>query len=92
MALDPPEVNAVDLSKLVTNGSDNRPMDSNMLLLIGLSLVMGLALNAMRFMRLVRFLTGADRKAKLRKDYPDAHLSFDERVAERLRELDRGRQ
>ena len=64
-------------------------MDSSTLLLLVVPLMMGLVFNAMRFMRFVGFLTGARRKSSSRNSYSEDHLSFDERVAERLRDLDR---
>lgn len=65
-------------------------MDSTTLLLIIVPLVLGLVFNAVRFMRFVGFLAGAGRRG-LRHGSGNAgngHLSFDERVAERLRELE----
>jgi hypothetical protein len=67
-------------------------MDSTgILLTIGI-VVLGLFAGAFRFMRFVGFLTGSERKAQIRSNYPESHLSFDERVAERMRELERERQ
>ena len=64
-------------------------MDSTTLLLIVVPLMMGLVFNAMRFMRLVGFLTGARRRLSSGSVRGEDHLSFDERVAERLRDLER---
>jgi hypothetical protein len=66
-------------------------MDSTGLLLTIALLVLGLFGGAFRFMRFLGTLTGTDRKSKMRNLYPESHLSFDERVAERMRELDRDR-
>ena len=65
-------------------------MDSTGLTLTVVVLGLSLLVGAFRFMRFVGTVTGSDRKAKMRQLYPEGHLSFDERVAERLRELDRG--
>lgn len=64
-------------------------MDSNGLMLTGLVLVLSLVIGAFRFMRFINGLTGSDHKAKMRSLYPESHLPFDERVAERMRELER---
>ncbi len=66
-------------------------MDSNSLMLTVGVLFISVLLSAFQFMRFVGTLTGSDRKAKMRGLYPDSHLSFDERVAERMREMDRDR-
>jgi hypothetical protein len=63
-------------------------MDSTSLLLTIALLVLGLFGGALRFMRFLGTLTGAERKSKMRNHYPESHLSFDERIAERMRELD----
>ena len=66
-------------------------MDSTTLLLIIVPLVLGLVFNAVKFMRFIAFLTGGGRRSNGRsRNYQD-QLSFDERVAERLRQLDRDR-
>ena len=62
-------------------------MNSATLLLVVGTIVLGLIYNAMRFMRFVGFLTGAGRRAHGR--HSDSLMSFDERLAERLRELER---
>jgi len=64
-------------------------MDSTTLLLLVVPLVLGLIFNAVKFMRFIGFLTGARRKAGARGIGSDDHLSFDQRVAERLRDLDK---
>ena len=64
-------------------------MDSTTLMLIVVPLMMGLVFNAMRFMRFVGFLTGARRRLSSGSIRGEDHLSFDERVAERLRDLER---
>ncbi len=63
-------------------------MDSTTLLLIVVPLVLGLIFNAVKFMRFIGFVASGCRPAT-RADQADGHLSFDERVAERLRELNR---
>ena len=66
-------------------------MDSNSIMLsVGIA-VLALFAGAFRFMRFIGFLTGTERKAKIRGNYPESHLSFDERIAERMRELERER-
>jgi hypothetical protein len=42
-------------------------------------------------MRFIGFVAGGGRLSAARNAQPDAHLSFDERVAERLRELEHDR-
>jgi hypothetical protein len=66
-------------------------MGSDGMMLTGAVIFMSLLLGAFRFMRFIRSLTGSDHKAKMRQLYPESHLSFDERVAERMRELERER-
>jgi len=63
-------------------------MDSATLLLLVGALVLGLIYNAMRFMRFVSFLAGAGRRAAHGR-HSESLVSFDERLAERLRELER---
>lgn len=62
-------------------------MDSTSLLLTAALLLAGLFTGAFKFMRFVGTMTGGSRRAAER--HPEGHLSFDERVAERLRELER---
>jgi hypothetical protein len=64
-------------------------MDSTTLLLIIVPLFLGLIFNAVRFMRFIGFLTGARRRSSLQGLGEDSLLSFDERLAERLRQLER---
>ena len=65
-------------------------MGGNTFLIMGVLAVIGVAIN---FMRLWSFLSGAgSNRAKIaRIADSDAHLSFDERVAERMRELEKER-
>ena len=62
-------------------------MDSTGLLLTAALLLVGLVGGAFKFMRAVGTITGGSRRAAER--HPDGHLSFDQRVAEKLRELER---
>lgn len=62
-------------------------MDSTTLLLIIVPLVLGLLFNAVKFMRFIGFVAGGGRRPAARIGQSDSYLSFDERVAERLREL-----
>ena len=65
-------------------------MGGNTFLIMGLVAVLGVAIN---FMRLWSFLSGGGgNRAKIaRIADSDAHLSFDERIAERMRELEKER-
>ena len=63
-------------------------MDTATLLLIAVPLALGLVFNAVKFMRFVGFLAGAGRRVTSGSRRSDG-LSFDDRVAERLRELER---
>jgi hypothetical protein len=66
-------------------------MDSTTLLLLVVPLVLGFAFNAVKFMRFIGFVASGGRKSNSRgRDFTN-QMSFDERVAERLRELDRDR-
>ena len=58
-------------------------------LLVVASLVLGLIFNAMKFMRFIGFLAGSGRRTSASGRDFDNQQSFDERLAERLRELDR---
>ena len=65
-------------------------MGGNSLLIMGLVVALGVAIN---FMRLWAFISGSGgNNAKIARiaDH-DAHLSFDERIAERMRELEKER-
>jgi hypothetical protein len=64
-------------------------MDSMTLLLIVVPLVLGLVTGAFKFMRLLGFLTGSRRRTAQRSAYSDDLRSFDERLAEKLRELEK---
>lgn len=66
-------------------------MDSTTLWLVIVPLVLGLVFNAVKFMRFIGFVAGGGRRPAARNAQADAHLSFDERVAERLRELEHNR-
>jgi hypothetical protein len=66
-------------------------MDSSTFLLVIVPLVLGLLFNAMKFMRFVGFVAGGRKKSASRGRSYEDQMSFDERVAERLRELDRER-
>lgn len=64
-------------------------MDSTTLLLVVVPLVLGLVFNAVKFMRFIGFVASGGKKPGSRgRDFED-QMSFDERVAARLRELDR---
>ncbi len=65
-------------------------MDSATLLLFVVPLVLGLVFNAVKFMRFIGFLTGARRRSGPTGLHGESLMSFDERLAERLRELERG--
>jgi hypothetical protein len=64
-------------------------MDTTTLLFFVVPLALGLAFNAVKFMRFIGFVAGGGRRSASRTSYADDHLSFDERLAERLRELER---
>ena len=66
-------------------------MDSTILLFFVLPLVLGVITFAFRFMRFVGFLTGSKRRVPSSATSADALLSFDERLAEKLRELEQQR-
>ena len=61
-------------------------MESTSLLLLAGMILLGIVLNAMRFMRFVGFLTGSRRRAYGRQ--PESLMSFDQRLADRLRDLE----
>ena len=66
-------------------------MDSTTLLLVVGPMVLGLVFNAPKLMRIVGFVArGGKQQSSKGRGYGD-QMSFDERVAERLRELDRER-
>lgn len=97
MALAPAKVNAIHLSNLVRLdaakwrlvGMKVIAMDSTTLLLVIVPLVLGLIFNAVKFMRFIGYVASGGRRTSARANRSDGHLSFDQRVAERLRELDR---
>ncbi len=64
-------------------------MDSITLLIIA-SLVLGLVFNAMRFMRFIGFVTSAGRRSNSGGRSFEELQSLDDRLAERLRQLERG--
>ena len=64
-------------------------MDSTTLLLLVVPLVLGFLFNAVKFMRFIGFVAGGGRRSKTNGRDFENQMSFDERVAERLRELDR---
>jgi len=61
------------------------------LLLFVVPLVLGLIFNAAKFMRFIGFVAGGGKRANSRGRGYEDQMSFDERVAERLRELERER-
>jgi len=66
-------------------------MDSLTIMLIAGSLVLAVVLNAMKLMRFINFLTGAGRRAPTQGRHYESQMSFDDRLAEKLRELERDR-
>lgn len=64
-------------------------MDSTTLLLIVVPLLLGLLTGAYKFMRFVGLLTGSRRRSGPRTAYSDDLRSFDERLAEKLRQLEK---
>jgi hypothetical protein len=66
-------------------------MDSTTLLLFVVPLLLGLVFNAVKIMRFIGFVAGGGKRASSRGRGYEDQMSFDERVAERLRELDRDR-
>lgn len=64
-------------------------IDGNFMLLFAIGVGITLLLNALRIMRLITFLTGGRARTPTAASMPDSHLSFDERVAERMRELEK---
>jgi hypothetical protein len=74
---------------MTTRRSKVTVMDSATLLLFVVPLALGLFFGAARFMRLIGFVASRGQSSDVRAKYAEGHLSFDERLAERLRELDR---
>lgn len=66
-------------------------LDSTTLLLVIVPLVLGLVFNAVKFMRFIGFVAGGRKRQTARGRGYEDQMSFDERVAERLRELERDR-
>jgi hypothetical protein len=64
-------------------------MDSTTLLLVIVPLLLGLVFNAVKFIRFIGFVAGGGKRTASRGRRFDDQASFDERVAERLRELER---
>ena len=64
-------------------------MGSNPLLIIGLMVAVGVALNFARMWLFVSTVGGNARAKASRIADLDAHLTFDERIAERMRELEK---
>ena len=95
----PAEVNAIHHGDLVRLGTSKWPlvgakvnaMDSTAISLVIIPLVLGLVFHAVKFMRFIGFVAGGGRRSASRAIRSDDHLSFDERVAKRLRELERDR-
>ena len=66
-------------------------LDSTTLLLVVVPLVLGLVFNAVKLMRFIGFVAGGGKRAKVPGRSYEDQMSFDQRVAERLRELERDR-
>ena len=64
-------------------------MDSTTLLLFVVPLLLVLVTGAFKFMRLLGWLTSSRRRTVPRSSYSDDLRSFDERLAEKLRELEK---
>lgn len=64
-------------------------MGSNPLLIIGLIVAVGVALNFARMWLFVSAIGGNARAKASRIAGSDAHLTFDERIAQRMRELEK---
>lgn len=62
-------------------------MENNPLLMIGLMVVLAVALNFVRMWQFVSSFSGRAKASRIAD--MDAHLSFEERIAERLRELEK---
>ena len=62
-------------------------MTSHPLLIVGVMVLLGAAMNFLRFWTFIQG-SGANRRARMsRINEGDSHLSFDQRIAERMREL-----
>ena len=66
-------------------------MDSMTLLLVIGPLVLGLVFNAAKFMRFIGFVAGGRKRTAIRGHNYENQMSFDERVAKKLRELEHDR-
>jgi len=66
-------------------------MDSTTIWLVIVPLALGLVFNAMKFMRFIGFVAGGGKRSQPRGLSYDDQRSFDERLAERLRELENKR-
>lgn len=66
-------------------------MDSSTLWLVVVPLILGLVFNAAKFMRFVGFVASGGKRSKVAGRSYQEQMSFDDRVAERLRELERDR-
>lgn len=66
-------------------------MSGNPLLVIGLVVLLGVAINFMRLWAFISGIVGNHRAKIARIAETDAHLSFEERIAERMRELEQER-
>lgn len=64
-------------------------MDTTTLLLVVVPLGLGLIFNAMKFMRFIGFIAGGSKRTASRGRSYEDQMSFDQRVAQKLRELDR---
>jgi hypothetical protein len=68
-------------------------MDSSTIWLFVVPLLLGLVFNAVKLMRFISYVAGGKKRANARalgRSYED-QMSFDERVAAKLRELERER-
>ncbi|MFL6723577.1 MAG: hypothetical protein ACJ8FC_08775 [Sphingomicrobium sp.] len=64
-------------------------MDSTTIWLVIVPLVLGIIFNAVKFMRFIGFVAGGGKRPNPRGRSYEDQMSFDERLAEKLRELDR---
>jgi F0F1-type ATP synthase assembly protein I len=64
-------------------------MDSTTIWLVIVPLVLGVIFNAVKFMRFIGFVAGGGKRPNPRGRSYEDQMSFDERLAEKLRELDR---
>ncbi len=66
-------------------------MDSNTVLLVVVPLALGLIFNAMKFMRFIGFVASGGKRANSQGRSYENQMSFDDRLAEKLAELERER-